>query len=135
MILPHFCAVLRPLLRCSEITDFHNIVLSNENARIWKLISTVSTFMHYVYLLWAFQVSVYNLMLVEVVHASGDLFGPLHQLLRRHLLPLPEGSEECPVGAVLHHNTEHGGLDTNSPGKIGLETFQSIMMLISTHLN
>ena len=58
----------------------------------------------------------YNLMLMEVVHASGDLFGPLHQLLGRHLLPLPEGAEEGAVGAVLHHNAEHRGLDTNSPG-------------------
>ena len=61
----------------------------------------------------------YNLVLVEVVHASGDLFGPLHQLLRGHLLALPEGSEECPIGAVLHHNAEHGCLDTNSPGNNG----------------
>ena len=76
------------------------------------------------YLLWALQVSVYNLVLVEVVHPSGNLFGPLHQLLGGHLLPLPEGPEECPVGAVLHHNTEHGGLDTNSPGNIKFQISQ-----------
>ena len=75
----------------------------------------------------------YNLMLVEVVHASGDLFGPLHQLLRRHLLPLPEGSEESPVGTVLHHNAKHWGLDANSPGDNSQVRFRDDNN--KTHLN
>ena len=79
----------------------------------------------------------YNLMLVEVVHAGGDLFGPLHQLLRGHLLPLPEGCEERPVGAVLHHDTEHGGLDTHSPRNNGGVSTVSIKVSfhVITHLN
>ena len=54
-------------------------------------------------------------MLMEVVHAGGDLLGPLHQLLRMNLLTVPEEVEESAVRAVLHHDTEHGGLDANSP--------------------
>ena len=54
-------------------------------------------------------------MLVEVVHAGGDLLGPLHQLLGRHLLAVPEQIEEGTVRAELHHDAEHGGLDTDSP--------------------
>ena len=56
-------------------------------------------------------------MLVEVVHARGNLLGPLHQLLGVNLLPISEKVEECPKGAVLHDNTEHRRLDTDSPGE------------------
>ena len=54
-------------------------------------------------------------MLVKIVHAGGDLFGPLNQLLGMDLLAVPEEVEEGPVGAVLHDDTEHGRLDTDSP--------------------
>ena len=57
----------------------------------------------------------YDLVLVKVVHTSGDLLGPLHQLLRMNLLTVPEEVEESAVRTVLHHDAEHGGLDTNSP--------------------
>ena len=64
------------------------------------------------------------LVLVEVVHPGGDLLGPLHQLLGRHLLAVPEQVEEGAVGAVLHHDAEHGGLDTYAPVK-----YPSLMIL------
>ena len=60
----------------------------------------------------------YDLVLVKVVHTSGDLLGPLHQLLRRNLLAVPECPKESAVRAVLHHDAEHWGLNTNSPGNI-----------------
>ena len=68
----------------------------------------------YINLLWTFQISVYDLVLMEVVHPSGDLLGPLHQLLGRHLLAVPEQIEEGAVGAVLHDDAEHRGLDTHA---------------------
>ena len=43
------------------------------------------------------------------------MLGPLHQLLRRHFLAIPEQIEEGAVWAVLHHDAEHGGLDADSP--------------------
>ena len=58
----------------------------------------------------------YDLVLVKVVHTSGDLLGPLHQLLRMNLLAVPEEVEESAVRAVLHHDAEHRRLDTNTPG-------------------
>ena len=41
-------------------------------------------------LLWTLEVPVYDLVLVEVVHPGGDLFGPLHQLLGRNILAYRE---------------------------------------------
>ena len=60
------------------------------------------------------------LVLVQIIHPSGDLLGPLHQLLGRHLLAVPEQVEEGAVGAVLHHDTEHGGLDADAPENVPL---------------
>ena len=57
-------------------------------------------------------------MLVEVVHTSGDLLGPLDQLLGRHLLAVPEQVEEGAVRAVLHHDAEHRGLDADAPEEV-----------------
>jgi hypothetical protein len=37
-------------------------------------------------LLWTLKIPVNDLVLVEVVHPCGDLLGPLHQLLGRHVL-------------------------------------------------
>ena len=71
-------------------------------------------------LLWTFQISVDDLVLVEVVHPGGDLLGPLHQLLGRHLLAVPEQVEEGAVGAVLHYDAEHGGLDAHAPENVPL---------------
>ena len=83
------------------------------NITLWDIITV---------LLGALQVSVYNLVLVEVVHASGDLLGPLHQLLGVNFLPVSQEVEEGPEGAVLHDNTEHRGLDTDSPGDDNCQT-------------
>ena len=76
----------------------------------------------------------YDLVLVKVVHTSGDLLGPLHQLLRMNLLAVPEEVEESAVRAVLHHDTEHGGLDTNSPERDN-DDRKSFTDLQFTHLN
>ena len=66
-------------------------------------------------------------MLVEVVHPRGNLLGPLHQLLRVNLLPVPEEVEESPEGTVLHDNTEHRGLDTDSPGDEKIVLYRSFL--------
>ena len=58
-----------------------------------------------------------DLVLVEVVHPGGDLLGPLHQPLGRHVPAVPEQVEEGAVRAVLHHDAEHRGLDTDAPGE------------------
>ena len=74
-------------------------------------------------LLWTFQISVYDLVLVEIVHPRGDLLGPLHQLLGRDLLAVPEQVEQGAVGAELHHDAEHRGLDTDSSAKCPVKVF------------
>ena len=71
-------------------------------------------------------------MLMKIVHASGDLFGPLNQLLGGDLLAVPEEVEEGPVGAVLHDDTEDGRLDTDSSTHI---TYKFASSINSTHLN
>ena len=65
-------------------------------------------------LLWAFEVPVNDLMLVQVAHPRGDLFRPLHQLLWGNLLPLPQQVEERPIGTIFHDDTEDGRLGTNA---------------------
>lgn len=51
-----------------------------------------------------------DLVLVEVVHPCCNLFGPVHQLLGGHLLPLPQHVEQGAVGAVLHDDAVAGRL-------------------------
>ena len=71
---------------------------------------------------------------MEVVHPGGDLLGPLHQLLGRYLLAVPEKVEEGAVGAVLNHNAEHGGTDRIRPCKINhYEDFSEAFKLINTN--
>lgn len=69
---------------------------------------------YFLFLLWTFQVPVYDLVLVEIVHAGGDLLGPLHHLPGRHVLAVPEHGEERAVRAVLHHDAEHRRLDAHA---------------------
>ena len=52
----------------------------------------------------------YYLVLVKVVHTSGDLLGPLHKLLGRNLLALTQQVEQGSIGTVFHDNTEDGCL-------------------------
>ena len=58
------------------------------------------------------------------------MLGPLHQLLRRHFLAIPEQIEEGAVGAVLHHDAEHGGLDADSPV---IENIRKSVHTIASH--
>ena len=50
---------------------------------------TIKLFLFQQDLLGTLEVSVYNLVLVEIVHTSGQLLGPLHQLLGVNLLAVP----------------------------------------------
>ena len=77
----------------------------------------------------------YDLVLVKVVHPGGDLFGPLHQLLRMDLLAVPEEVEEGPVRAVLHHDTEDWRLDTDSPERGDVSTIYKLELKLETHSN
>ena len=56
-----------------------------------------------------------DLVVVQVLHAGGDLLRPLDEPLGRHLvLPVPQEVEERPVGAVLHHDAVAGILQINA---------------------
>ena len=55
-----------------------------------------------------------DFILMEIVHAHGNLSGPGHQLLRRHLLALPEQVKQGAGGAVLHNDAVTWGLSTNT---------------------
>ena len=59
----------------------------------------------------------YDLVLVQIVHAHGNLFGPVDQLLRRHLLALPEQVEQRAVRTELHDYTVARGLGAYTPGE------------------
>jgi hypothetical protein len=70
-------------------------------------------------LLWALEVPVYDLVLVEVVHACGDLLGPLNQLLGRDVLPCTRGRtsgsediEEVDDDILSHLSQANGGFIT-----------------------
>ena len=56
----------------------------------------------------------YNFVLVKVVHARGNLLGPLHKLLGRNLLALTQQVEQGSIGTVFHDNTEDGCLGANT---------------------
>jgi hypothetical protein len=60
-------------------------------------------------LLWTLEIPVNDLVLVEVVHPCGDLFGPLHQLLWRHVLAYTQTGSR--VQRSAHPEMEF--LDTN----------------------
>ena len=68
-----------------------------------------------IFLLWAFKIPVDYLVLVQIIHPSGNLLGPLHKPLGRYVPAVPEQVEEGSVRAVLHHDAEHRGLDADAP--------------------
>ena len=76
---------------------------------------------HYQNSLWTFKISMDDFVLMKVVHASCNLFGPLHQFLGRDLLPVSEQVEQGPIRAVLHHDAVDWRLDTHTPGNINCD--------------
>ena len=73
-------------------------------------------------LLWTLEISVYNLILMEVVHASGNLLGPVNQFLWRNLLAFSQQVEQWSVRAILHHYAIDRSLGTHTPGRLSFRT-------------
>lgn len=61
------------------------------------------------YLLGALQVAMNDLVYVQIVHATGDLFGPRdHPIGGHHVLLVLDQIEQGTVGAELHHDAKAG---------------------------
>lgn len=56
-----------------------------------------------------------DLVRVQILHASGDLLGPVDQTLRRDLLSILEQVVQWPVWTELHDNAVAGRLCAHSP--------------------
>lgn len=54
---------------------------------------------------------------VQVVHATGNARGPVHQQPRGDLPASPQDLVELPVGTVLHDDAVARGLRADSPVK------------------
>ena len=55
-----------------------------------------------------------NLVLVEVVHTSSKLLGPVDKFLGRNLLSFSQEVEQRTIWTVFHHYAIHWGLRTYS---------------------
>lgn len=58
---------------------------------------------------------------VQVVHATGNPCGPVHQQPRGDLPAGPQDLVELPVGTVFHDDAVTRGLRANSPVKEGTQ--------------
>ena len=65
--------------------------------------------------LGALEVPVNDLMVVQVLHALRDLFGPASNAFRRYFVPILDEIEERPVRAELHDDAEHGRRGAHTP--------------------
>ena len=69
-------------------------------------------------LLWTFQVAVNDLVLVEVVHAGGDLHCPIDGESRRQIMSAStQKVVQCPVRTIFHHQAIIRCLSARTPGK------------------
>ena len=59
----------------------------------------------------------YDFVGVEVVHATGDLLGPVQYDSRGDLLAIAEQFIQLSIGAVLHYNTVTWSLGADTPKK------------------
>lgn len=77
------------------------------------------------YLLWGLEVSVDDFVEVQVIHASCDAHGPVHQEGGGDFTPRPQHLVQLALGAVLHQDTVTRSLGAHSPGrKHGSQTTQ-----------
>ena len=69
-----------------------------------------------VFLLWTFQISVDDFVVVKISHTGGHLLGPVHETLGRYLvLAVPQKVEERSVRAKFHDNAIDRSLGAHAP--------------------
>jgi len=86
-------------------------------------------------LLGGLEIAVYDLVCVEVIHATGDLLGPVEDVTDGQLASVPEDLVQLSVWAVLHDDTVARGLGADTPGEEGREpwTFNNDLPTVSTY--
>lgn len=96
----HLRADVVELPRCTEIADFYDFVLANQNVR-------------------RLQVSMDDFMVMQVLHADGDLLRPRNDSGRRDdLRAFLEDLMQRPIRAELHDYAKNWRLSADSPENI-----------------
>lgn len=85
--------------------------------------------------LWWLEVSVDDLVEMEIVHPSSDAHGPVHQQGRMDLPACSQHLVELALGAVLHNNAVTWSLGTNTPRSVKEETcYRIVFVAKNTHV-
>lgn len=68
--------------------------------------------------LWGLQISVDDLVEVQVVHSSSDAHGPVHQQARLDLPACSQHLIQLPLCTVLHDDAVARSLRANASGRV-----------------